>query len=378
MFFVHRHPALFGISIFLLAMLASCGGEKPDAALVGAMPVAEVQVAVVMPHEVTMSEDLPGRLEAIRVAQVRARVEGVVEKRLFAEGTDVKAGTSLYTIDARAYRAALAAAEAELTVANLTVKRYRPLLEIKAVSQQEVDQAVSRLKQAEAALIKAKLDLEHAHVLAPISGRIGRSMVTEGALVGKSEATLMATIEQTDPIYVNFTRSHSEAARLRRAFESGKSKFGQNGGVELVLDDGSSHPHPGHLLFTDLAVDPGTGSIQMRAIFPNPGRKLLPGTFVRVRIPREVVTAGLTVPQLAVQSGTQGQFVMTVASDGTASVRPIKTGVMLGTDWLVTEGLSGGDKVILTGLQKVRPGGAVKVVGAEGAAPGSSPAVAEK
>jgi membrane fusion protein (multidrug efflux system) len=255
------------------------------------------------------------------------------------------------------------------------VKRYRPLLEIKAVSQQEVDQAVSRLKQAEAALIKAKLDLEHAHVLAPISGRIGRSMVTEGALVGKSEATLMATIEQTDPIYVNFTRSHSEAARLRRAFESGKSKFGQNGGVELVLDDGSSHPHPGHLLFTDLAVDPGTGSIQCG---PFSQSRQLACDLRAVRIPREVVTAGLTVPQLAVQSGTQGQFVMTVASDGTASVRPIKTGVMLGTDWLVTEGLSGGDKVILTGLQKVRPGGAVKVVGAEGAAPGSSPAVAEK
>ena len=360
-------------------MLAACGGEKPAAAPpAGAAPAAEVQVAVAKPHDVAMSEDLPGRLEAVRIAQVRARVEGVVEKRLFAEGTDVKAGTSLYTIDARAYRAALAAAEAELTVANLTVERYRPLLEIKAVSQQEFDLAVSRLKQADAALVKARLDLEHAHVLAPISGRIGRSMVTEGALVGKGDATLMATIEQTDPIYVNFTRSHSEAARLRRAFESGKSKFGQNGGVELILDDGSSHTHPGRLLFTDLAVDPGTGSIQMRAVFPNPGRKLLPGTFVRVRIPREVVTGGLTVPQVAVQSGTQGQFVMTVAQDGTASVRPIKTGAMLGTDWLVTEGLSGGEKVIVMGLQKVRPGSAVKVVGAEGLAPKSSPPAAGK
>jgi membrane fusion protein (multidrug efflux system) len=328
-------------------------------------PIAEVQVAVVTPAAVTVTQDLPGRLEAVRTAQVRARVEGVVERRLFVEGSDVQAGKSLYSIDARSYRAALAAAEAELAVANLTVERYRSLLEDKAVSQQEFDQAAARVKQAEAALVKARLDLENANVPAPISGRIGRSMITEGALVGKGEATLLATIEQTDPIYANFTQSNSEAMRLRQAFNSGASRPSEGGQVELVLEDGSIHPHPGRLLFTDLAVDPGTGSIQMRAIFPNAGRRLLPGTFVRVRVPQAVAADTLKVPQVAVQSGAQGQFVMIVAPDGKAAVRPIKTGAMAGTDWIVTDGLSAGERVILTGLQKVRPGNSVKVVEAE-------------
>lgn len=333
---------------------------------------------VVAPHAVGLTEDLPGRLEAVRTAQIRARVEGVVEKRLFVEGSDVRAGKSLFSIDARGYRAAVTAAEAELAVAKLTAERYRPLLQVNAVSQQEVDQAEARVKQADAALVKARLDLEHANVLAPISGRIGRSMVTEGALVGKGDATLLATIEQTDPIYVNFTQSNSETARLRQTFGSGNSVAGDGSRVELILDDGSIYAHSGRLLFTDLAVDPSTGSIQMRAIFSNVGRKLLPGTFVRVRIPRAVVSGALTVPQIAVQSGTQGQFVMVVSRDGKAEVRPIKTGPMIGTDWVVVEGLTEGDQVILTGLQKVRPGSAVKIADAEGAPSEASTSVATK
>ncbi len=325
-----------------------------------------------------MTQDLPGRLEAVRTAQVRARVEGVVEKRLFVEGSDVQAGKSLYSIDSRTYQAALTAAEADLAVAKLTVERYRSLLEVKAVSQQEFDQALAKAKQAEAVLVKAKLDLEYAHVPAPISGRIGRSMITEGALVGKGEATLMATIEQTDPIYANFTQPSSEVARLRDAFNSGTLKPSESGRVDLVFDDGTRYAHPGRLLFTDMAVDPGTGSIQMRAVFPNVGRKLLPGTFVHVRVPQAVAPGALKVPQKAVQSGAQGQYVMVIDSDGKAAIRPIKTGAMAGTDWIVTEGLSGGEKVILTGLQKARPGAPVKVVGAEGTAAKASPPVAAK
>jgi len=361
-----RLIAMCGFPSLLAMLVAACSGDKTGAGPSGMPPpIAEVQVAVVTPAAVTVTQDLPGRLEAVRTAQVRARVEGVVERRLFVEGSDVQAGKSLYSIDARSYRAALAAAEAELAVANLTVERYRSLLEDKAVSQQEFDQAAARVKQAEAALVKARLDLENANVPAPISGRIGRSMITEGALVGKGEATLLATIEQTDPIYANFTQSNSEAMRLRQAFNSGASRPSEGGQVELVLEDGSIHPHPGRLLFTDLAVDPGTGSIQMRAIFPNAGRRLLPGTFVRVRVPQAVAADTLKVPQVAVQSGAQGQFVMIVAPDGKAAVRPIKTGAMAGTDWIVTDGLSAGERVILTGLQKVRPGNSVKVVEAE-------------
>lgn len=361
-------------------MLAACSGEKPGTGGPAGMPppIAEVQAIVVAPAAVTMTQDLPGRLEAVRTAQVRARVEGVVEKRLFIEGSDVQAGKSLYSIDSRTYQAALAAAEADLAVANLTVERYRSLLEIKAVSQQEFDQAVARVKQAEAVLVKAKLDLEHARVPAPISGRIGRSMVTEGALVGKGDATLLATIEQTDPIYANFTQSSSEVTRLRDAFNSGALKPSEGGRVDLVFDDGSRYAHPGRLLFTDLAVDPGTGSIQMRAVFPNAGRKLLPGTFVRVRVSQAVAPSALKVPQMAVQSEAQGQYVMIIDSDGKAAVRPIKIGAMAGTDWIVTEGLSGGEKVILTGLQKVRPGNAVKVVETEGTTTKMSPSVVGK
>lgn len=361
-----RLIAMCGFPSLLAMLVAACSGDKTGAGPSGMPPpIAEVQVAVVTPAAVTVTQDLPGRLEAVRTAQVRARVEGVVERRLFVEGSDVQAGKSLYSIDARTYRAALAAAEAELAVANLTVEQYRSLLEDKAVSQQEFDQAAARVKQAEAALVKARLDLENANVPAPISGRIGRSMITEGALVGKGEATLLATIEQTDPIYANFTQSSTEIMRLRQAFNSGGSRPREGGRVDLMLEDGSIYAHPGRLLFTDLAVDPGTGSIQMRAIFPNAGRRLLPGTFVRVRVPQAVAADTLKVPQVAVQSGAQGQFVMIVAPDGKAAVRPIKTGAMAGTDWIVTDGLSAGERVILTGLQKVRPGNSVKVVEAE-------------
>jgi membrane fusion protein (multidrug efflux system) len=326
------------------------------------MPPPEVDVVTVTPATATMTRELPGRLQAVRTAQVRARVEGVVEKWLFAEGSDIAAGKSLFLIDPRTYKAAADSAEADVALAKVTVERYTPLLAIKAVSQQEFDQAVAKLKQSEATLAKAKLDLENASVLAPISGRIGRAMVTEGALVGRGEATLLATIEQIDPIYANFTQSNADLLRLQQAIKAGKLKRADGAKVEMILEDGSVYALPGKLLFTDLAVDPNTGSIQLRAEFPNPKRELLPGTFVRVRFPEAVQDGAIRLPQRAIQISPQGQLVMTVDAEGKVVPRPVKVGGMAGADWTIAEGLQGGEQVIVNGLQKARPGSVVKPV----------------
>lgn len=354
------------LSLLLLALLAACGeGDKkaPPAADPGtAMPLPEVDVIIATAASATITQDLPGRLQAVRSAQVRARVEGVLEKRLFAEGTDVVAGTPLFRIDARTYQAQAAAAEADLAAAKATADRYKPLLDIKAVSQQEFDAAQARMKQAEAASAKARLDLENAVPPAPISGRIGRALVTEGALVGKGEPTHLVTIEQLDPIRVEFSQSYSDLLRLQQAIKAGSQKKADSAKVELVLEDGSLYPEKGRLQFTDLAVDPNSGAVILRAEFPNPRRDLLPGTFVRIRFPQAQLDAAIRVPQRAVQGGAQGQFVMTVDADGKVAPRPIKTGAMSGPDFIVRDGLKGGEQVIVNGLQKARPGTVVKPV----------------
>lgn len=353
-------------ALFVLA-LTSCGGEGekknlPASGAAGGPPPPEVDVVTIAPGSATLTQELPGRLQAIRTAQVRARVEGIVEKRLFAEGSDVQAGTPLFRIDPRTYLAAAESARADVAVARLTVDRYQPLLEIKAVSRQEYDLALAKLKQAEATLARAELDLENTRVLAPISGRIGRALVTEGALVGKNEATPLATIEQVDPIYANFTQSNAEVLRLRSALKAGTLQRAARERVELVLEDGTLYPQAGKLIFADLAVDPGTGSISLRALFPNPRHELLPGTFVRVRLPEAEAANAIKLPQRAVQSGPTGQFVVAVDADSKATVLPVKTGSMAGGDWIITEGLKGGEKVIVNGLQKARPGTPVKPV----------------
>jgi membrane fusion protein (multidrug efflux system) len=352
-------------TLLLITMLAGCGGGtgKPGAPGPGAgMPPPEVDVITVAAGSATLTQDLPGRIQAYRTAQVRARVEGVVEKRLFQEGSDVKAGTALYRINARTYRAAAEAARADLAIARQTVERYKPLLEIKAVSQQEFDLSVAKFKQAEAALIRAEEDLENASVPAAISGRIGRTLVTEGALVGKGEATLLATIEQLDPIYANFTQSGGDLLRLRQAVMAGKLKRAESAKVELLLEDGSIYPQAGKIFFTDMAVDPGTGAVSLRAEFPNPKRDLLPGMFVRIRFPEAVAENAIRIPQRAVQAGTQGQFVMVVGAEGKATPQPVKTGGMAGPDFIIADGLKGGEQVIVNGLQKARPGTVVKPV----------------
>lgn len=355
-------------SLLLFALLAGCGGDNKPAAGPGggpgaAMPPPEVEVITVSTGNATLTQDLPGRLQAYRTAQVRARVEGVIEKRLFQEGSDVKAGDSLFRIDARTYKAAAESARAELAIARQTVERYKPLLEVKAVSQQEFDLANAKTKQAEAALIRAEEDLENASVPAAISGRIGRAQVTEGAFVGKGEATLLATIEQLDPIYANFTQSGADLLRLRQAVKAGTLKQTASARVELVLEDGSIYPHAGKIFFTDMAVDPGTGAVSLRAEFPNPQRELLPGMFVRIRFPEADAENVIRIPQRAVQGGAQGQFVMVVGADGKAMPQPVKTSAMAGADFIIAEGLKGGEQVIVNGLQKAgRPGTVVKAV----------------
>jgi membrane fusion protein (multidrug efflux system) len=359
-------------ALIAVSLVAGCGdgGKKaPAAGAPGGMPPPEVDVITVTPGNATITQDLPGRLLAVRSAQVRARVEGVLEKRLFAEGSDVASGKPLFQIDARTFQAAAAAAEADLAAAKATFERYKPLLDIKAVSQQEYDGALARYKQAEAQLSKARLDLENAVPRAPISGRAGRALVTEGALVGKGDATHLVTIEQLDPIRVEFTQSYSDLLRLQQAVKAGKQKKADAAKVELVLEDGSIYAAKGQVQFTDLAVDPNSGSVILRAEFPNPNRELLPGTFVRIRFPQAQLDDAIRVPQRAVQGGPTGQLVMVVDAEGKAMPRPVKTSAMSGTDFIISDGLKGGEQVIVNGLQKARPGTVVKAVPWNPAAP---------
>lgn len=360
-----RRAALILTVPSLVGVLGACGeGDKKAVAGApgGGMPPPEIDVVVIQPGTATITQDLPGRVQAIRSAQIRARVEGVLEKRLFTEGSDVSAGTPLFQIDPRAYQAAADAAVADLAAARAVFERYKPLLEIKAVSQQEFDQAQARYKQAEATLAKAQLDLENSKPLAPIAGRIGRALVTEGALVGKGEATHLATIEQLDPVRVEFNQNYSDLLRLQQAVKAGKQRKSESASVELLLEDGSVYAAKGRVQFADLAVDPASGAVVLRAEFPNPRRELLPGTFVRVRFAQAEVDQAIRVPQRAVQGTPQGQVVMMVDGEGKVAQRPIRTGAMSGGDYIVLDGLKAGEQVIVNGLQKARPGGTVKPV----------------
>lgn len=350
--------------ILLPLLLCACGGDKPAApgAPANGMPPPEVEVITVALGKATYTQDLPGRVQAYRTAQVRARVDGVVEQRLFREGSEVKVGASLFRIDARSYLATLEAAKAEAAAARQTAERARRLLEQKMVSQQDYDLAASRDKLAAAALVRAEEDVNNANVPAPIAGHIGRSEITEGALVSKSAATLLATVEQLDPVYVNFTQSGSDLLRLRQAVATGVLKHADSAKVELLLEDGSPYLQTGHISFTDMAVDAGTGSVSLRAEFSNLNRELLPGMFVRLRFLEATAENVVRVPQRAVQSGQQGQFVMVVAADGKVAPRPVITGGMAGADFVITSGLQGGEQIVVNGLQQARPGTVVKPV----------------
>jgi len=351
-------------TLLLSLLLAACGAgdEQKKPAAGAAPPPAEVDVIIATPASTVLTQDLPGRLQAYRSAQVRARVEGIVERRKFTEGSDVIAGTALYQIALRNYQTAYDAAKADVEVASQTLARYKKLKEANVVSQQDYDLTEAKYRQAEARFSKAQEDLENTRVPAPISGRIGRSQVSEGALVGRGDATLLTTIEQINPLYVNFTQSESEISRLQQAVKAGKLQRADSAKVELVLEDGSIYAHSGKFLFSDMAVDPNTGSISLRAEFPNPRFELLPGMFVSIRFPQAIAENAIKVPQRAVQTGSQGQFVLLVDADGKVSPRPVRTGSMAGEDFIIAEGLQGGEQVIVNGVQKARPGGMVKAV----------------
>lgn len=370
------HVALPG-SLLLLA-LAGCkpqAGAAPAGAMGGGMPPPEVEVITAAPHDVPRTVEIPGRLQAVRTAEVRARVEGILERRLYQEGGEVKAGQALFRIDPRTLAANVASAKATLArtqaqalIAGQNLARMQGLVNTQAISKQDYDQAVAADAQAkaevaaaQAALQKAEIDLSYARVTAPISGRIGRALVTEGALVGRGEATPLATIEQYQPIWVNFSQSSADFIALREAVKHGKA-VASKAPVRLVLENGQEYPHPGKLLFNDLAVDPNTGSVGLRAEFPNPERELLPGQFVTVRLPVAQAENVIVVPQRAVQSSAQGQAVLVVAPDGKVMPQPVKTGGLSGGNWIIAEGLKGGEQVIVNGVQKARPGAPVKPV----------------
>ena len=363
----------------------------------GAPPPPEVGVVVATPRAVGLTTELPGRLEASRVAQVRARAAGIVQKRLFVEGSDVKVGQALFQIDSSPYRAAaasaqaaLARAQANLTQAAAQAERYKPLLEANAISKQDFVNAVAAQKAAEAdvasgkaAVQVAQINLGYASVTSPISGRIGRALVTEGALVGQGEATPLAVVQQVNPMYVNFTQSTTEVLRLRKALDAGqlaKAPGAQAASVRVVLEDGSEYAQPGKLLFSDLTVDATSGQITLRAELPNAGGLLLPGMYVRVRIEQAQVSEGITLPQQAVTRTSQGDSVMVVAPDGKVAPRPVKVGTAQGGQWVVLDGLKAGEQVMVDGFQKLRGPGPVKAVpwqpGASAPRNGGAPAAA--
>jgi membrane fusion protein (multidrug efflux system) len=352
----------------------------------------------IQPQRVTLTTELPGRTSSYLIAEVRPQVGGIIQKRLFTEGSDVKAGEVLYQIDPAVYeatynnaKAALTRAEANLIPIRLKAGRYAELVKSNAVSQQEYDDASALLKQAEAdvesgkaAVETARINLAYTKVTAPISGRIGRSSVTNGALVTASQPAALATIQQLSPIYVDVTQSSAEWLRLKQNVASGllKSSGSADAKVKLLLEDGSQYPLPGTLKFSEVTVDQSTSSITLRAVFPNPKHMLLPGMFVRAVLEEGVNEHAILVPQRGVTRNQAGNaMVMVVGSEEKVDPRVIKVLRTVGDSWLVSEGLKAGDRVILEGLQKARPGTIVKAVpfnskanGAAAVAPQVSPA----
>jgi membrane fusion protein (multidrug efflux system) len=368
--FFSSHWRLLWTVCALATPLAGCGpGSAPPPA--NTPPPVEVGVVTVTATTVGLQTELPGRTEASRVAQVRARVAGILQQQLFREGSEVKANQALFQIDAAPYAAALASAQAvaaraqaNLMQAQAQAERYKPLLEANAISQQDYISAVAAQKQAEAdvaagkaAVQLAQINLGYASVNSPISGRVGRALVTEGALVGQGEATQLALVQQIDPMYVNVTQPVSDVLRLRGAIASGQLKTAgdkASAAVRIVLDDGSVYPLPARLLFSDLSVDPSSGQITLRAEVPNPKGMLLPGMYVRARLEQAAVNAAMLLPQQAVQRNSQGDTVKVVAADGSVNTRAVKIGTAKDEQWVVLEGLQPGEQVVVDGFQKLQ------------------------
>ncbi|WP_312935339.1 efflux RND transporter periplasmic adaptor subunit [Pseudomonas sp.] len=373
-----RPVALLALLTLALAGCNDANEEEQKA------PAPQVRVETLQERALAISTELSGRIMAPRVAEVRARVAGVVLKRVYREGSDVKKGDVLFLIDPAPFkadhdsaRAALARAEATRYQTRLQDQRYRQLVEESAISRQEADnaraaflQADAAVAEAKAALERARLNLGYATVTAPISGRIGRALVTEGALVGQGETTPLASIQQLDPIYADVTQSTREINNLRRAMRAGQlQQVGQDQAqVTLIQDDDQPYAHPGKLLFSDISVDASTNQITLRSEFPNPDLDLLPGSYVRVRLEQAVQPKGISVPQRAISRDSAGMpKVFVVDAESKVSERQITLGTVQGDRWIVREGLKAGERVVVEGLQHVKPGDQVQVEGADAA-----------
>ncbi len=379
---MHRlRTAILAITAAAFLLQTGCSGDKNTTATPGApgtpgaMPAAvDVGAVTLTAQPITLTRALPGRTSAYRIAEVRARVNGIIQKRLFTEGTNVKEGQQLYQIDPEPYEATLASAKASLarakashTAATLDVQRYADLVKINAISRQNYDDAISAEKisaadiaAAEAAVKTAEINLAYTKVYAPISGHIGKSEVTEGAYVQAGSATLMATIQQIDKLYVDVVQPANQFFRMKADLESGRLKSaadGKTAPVQLILTGGEEYPESGTLEFTDITVDPGTSSITVRAVFPNPRGDLYPGLFVHARLVEGVAPSAILVPQTGVSRNTKGQATaLVVGKDNKVELRVLTTERTIGDKWLVTSGVQAGEQVIVENLQRIRPG----------------------
>jgi membrane fusion protein (multidrug efflux system) len=385
------------LAAFLVVLSAAFAGceKKTASATAPAPPPPEVAVVEMAPQGLTLTTELPGRVAADRVAEVRPQVNGIIQKRLFTEGADVKAGQILYQIDPAPYKAAfasakaaLARARAEVIPARLKKDRLQELVEIDAVSKQDFDDAAAALKKAEAevevaeaALDTARINLAYTKVKAPISGRIGRSQVTTGALVTAGQSQALATIQRLDPVFVDVTQSTAELLRLKRELAGGDLQSAAEDGtrVKLILEDGSEYPLPGILKFSDVTVNQDTASVTLRTVFPNPDHLLLPGMYVRAVVEEGVMNQAILAPQKGVTRDHAGRAVaMVVDENDQVESRILKVSRAVGDQWLVSEGLAPGDRLIVEGLQKVRPGAQVRVVSLDRESSASGPDVAKK
>jgi membrane fusion protein (multidrug efflux system) len=362
---------------FVAVALSGCGKtDKPSAS---DSPIQEVGTVTLTAQRIAITEELPGRTTAFRISDVRPQVNGIILKRMFTEGSEVTEGQQLYQIDPASYqaaydsaRAALAKAEATLAVDKLTEQRQKKLADTHVIAPQDYDTAYATMREAEAdvALNKASVETTqisqtYTRVLSPLSGRIGRSSVTEGALVTNGQTTALATVQQLDPIYVDLTQSSSQLLRLQRELNNGqlKSARDQNATVRLILEDGTEYPEKGTLQFSEVSVDQGTGSVTLRAVFPNPRQILLPGMFVRAQVEEGVNEQAILVPQRGVTRNQRGEpTALVVGENNKVELRSLRTERTIGENWLVTSGLNAGDKVIIDGLQKISPGAEVKTV----------------
>lgn len=382
----HHLLPLAATALSVALLVAGCNGNH-DAAPAATAP--EVGVVTIAPAATTLMTELPGRVSASLVAEVRPQVGGIVQKRLFTEGAQVKAGDVLYQIDAATYQAAfdnargaVAKSRASLVAARLKAQRYKELLDIKGISQQDYDDARASLEAYEAEVLaneatlqSARIDLQRTRITSPIAGQIGKSGVTAGALVTASQTTALATVQQLDTVYVDIVQSSAELLRLRNRLADGSMQRG-NADVKLVLEDGSTYAQGGTLQFTDVSVEQTTGAVTLRATFPNPDHKLLPGMYVRAVLQEGVDKQALLVPQKGVSRDSKGNpTVMVLDRDNRIHLRAVDTSRSVGGSWVVAAGLVAGDRVVVDGLQKVRDGMTVSPVNTD-SKPAASPVVA--